>query len=146
MCVCGYTWKRAPCVNLVTLYSDESRGDGMKQYQGSCHCGAVKFTFPSEEISSGLRCNCSMCVRKGALMSDFVIPEASLKIDVSEGVLGLYQFDAKTAKHFFCNACGIYTHHETARKAGHYRVNLGCVEGVDTFSLDADVFDGKHLL
>jgi hypothetical protein len=26
------------------------------------------------------------------------------------------------------------------------RVNLGCVEGVDTFELPFDLFDGKHLL
>jgi len=29
---------------------------------------------------------------------------------------------------------------------GHFRVNLGCVDSIDTFSLEADVFDGKHLL
>jgi len=60
--------------------------------------------------------------------------------------LGLYQFGIKTAKHYFCKECGIYTFHETARVPGHYRVNLGCIEGVDSFALEADIFDGKHLL
>lgn len=117
-----------------------------KHYQGSCHCGAVRFSYEGEPITKGVRCTCSMCERKGALMSGEMIPEASLKIEADEGTLGLYQFGAKTAKHFFCNKCGIYPFHETARKAGHYRVNLGCVEGVDTFALAFDVFDGKHLL
>ena len=75
-----------------------------------------------------------------------MIPEAALKIEADEDVLGLYQFGARTAKHYFCKRCGIYPFHETARAPGHYRVNLGCVEGVDTFSLEFDVFDGKHLL
>jgi hypothetical protein len=29
---------------------------------------------------------------------------------------------------------------------GHLRVNLGCLDDVDTFSLEADLFDVKHLL
>ena len=115
-------------------------------YEGSCHCGAIRFSFEGEAITRGLRCNCSMCSRKGAMMTPEFIPEEQLKIEAKEGALGLYQFGKKTAKHYFCKNCGIYTFHETARKSGHFRVNLGCVEGVDPFSLEADVFDGKHLL
>jgi hypothetical protein len=118
----------------------------MQDYKGSCHCGAVRFSYTGEAITKGLRCNCSVCSRKGAMMSTELIPEADLNINADEAVLGLYQFGAKTAKHFFCKNCGIYTFHETARKAGHYRVNLGCIEGVDIFSLEYEVFDGKHLL
>jgi hypothetical protein len=74
-----------------------------------------------------------------------IAPE-DFRIDADEGTLGLYQFGAKTAKHNFCKHCGIYPFHETARKPGHFRVNLGCVEGIDTFQLEFEVFDGKHLL
>lgn len=118
----------------------------MEKFKGSCHCGAVCFSYTGEAITRGLRCNCSICSRKGAMMSTEMIPEANLNIDADEAVLGLYQFGANTAKHYFCRNCGIYTFHETARKAGYYRVNLGCIECVDAFSLEADVFDGKHLL
>ncbi len=117
-----------------------------ESHSGSCHCGAVRFSFQGEAITKGLRCNCSICSRKGAMMSQQLIPEDELKIEAKEGALGLYQFGQKTAKHYFCKECGIYTFHETARKPGHFRVNLGCVDGVDTFALEADVFDGKHLL
>lgn len=79
-------------------------------------------------------------------MSSEVIPSEKFVIESGEGNLGLYEFGLKTAKHYFCRDCGIYTFHETARFPGHYRVNLGCIEGIDTFSLEADVFDGKHLL
>ncbi|MET0012283.1 MAG: GFA family protein [Sedimenticola sp.] len=118
----------------------------MKEYKGSCHCGAVKFSYTGEAIEKGLRCNCSICSRKGAMMSSEVIPLEKLKIDAEENALGLYQFGAKTAKHHFCRQCGIYTFHETARFPGHYRVNLGCIEGIDPLALEADLFDGKHLL
>ena len=79
-------------------------------------------------------------------MSTEAIPPDNFTIDAKEGSLGLYQFGQKTAKHYFCKQCGIYTFHVTVRVPDHYRVNLGCVDGVDTFSLEADVFDGKHLL
>jgi hypothetical protein len=115
-------------------------------YQGSCHCGAVKFSYSGEKIEKGLRCNCSICSRKGAMMSIEVIPEDKLEILAKGDSLGLYQFGQKTAKHFFCRECGIYPFHETARFPGHYRVNLGCIDEIDTFELKFDVFDGKHQL
>lgn len=118
----------------------------MAIYKGSCHCGAVRFSFEGNAITRGLRCNCSLCSRKGAVMSPEPIPEGKLKIDADEDALGLYQFGARTAKHYFCKTCGIYTFHETARAPGHYRVNVACLEGVDPFALEVDVFDGKHLL
>jgi len=80
------------------------------------------------------------------MMSPEPVPSEKFSIDADEGALGLYQFGAKTAKHYFCKNCGIYTFHETARKANHYRVNLGCVEDIDTFTLESDTFDGRHLL
>lgn len=115
-------------------------------FHGSCHCGAVRFSFQAEPISHGLRCNCSLCARKGAMMWPEPIPPEDFTIQTQEDALGLYQFGLKTAKHYFCKHCGIYTFHETARKPGHFRANLGCVEGIDPFILEAEVFDGKHLL
>jgi len=119
----------------------------MKQkYQGSCHCGAIEFSFEAEEIKDGIRCNCSLCSRKGAMMTTNAIPPEDFHIKAAEDALGLYQFGAKTAKHYFCKTCGIYTFHVTSRQPDHYRANLGCIEGVDPFELEADLFDGKHLL
>ncbi len=79
-------------------------------------------------------------------MSPQAIPIKNLNIEAESGVLGLYQFGIKTAKHFFCKNCGIYTFHETARAPGHYRINLGCVDKLDTSRFSVDVFDGKNLL
>jgi hypothetical protein len=118
----------------------------MVHYQGSCHCGAVRFAYEGEPIEKGLRCNCSICSRKGAMMTPEAIAPERFTIEAEEGSLDLYQFGQHTAKHYFCKRCGIYTFHETARVAGHYRANLGCLEGVDPFSLEFDLFDGKHLL
>lgn len=119
----------------------------MPKYRGSCHCGAVKFSIGTERpVEKALRCNCSICSRKGAAMSHEVFAEADLNIESDGDALSLYQFGEKTAKHFFCKHCGIYTFHETARFPGKYRVNLGCIDELDSVNLPFDVFDGRHLL
>ena len=93
----------------------------MKKYQGSCHCGAIKFSFKSETIDRGIRCNCSIFRRKGAMMSEFALSPEQLKIEAEHDALGLYQFDTKIARHFFCTICGIYPFHETMRQPGPCR-------------------------
>jgi hypothetical protein len=117
-----------------------------QQYHGSCHCGAIRFSFECEPITKGVRCNCSICARKGALMSPERVPAEKLKIETGDDALALYQFGTKTAKHYFCRHCGIYPFHEAALKPGHYRINLGCVDEIDSLALAFDVLDGKHLL
>lgn len=117
----------------------------MKTYKGSCHCGSIIFSFNYGKIENGLRCNCSICRRKGAVMSEFTLSPEEIDIESEDNKLSLYQFDSKIAKHYFCNSCGIYPFHETMRNPGHYRINLGCLDDIDTNSLKVDVFDGKSL-
>ena len=117
----------------------------MQTYQGSCHCGAIQFEFKAPAINSGLRCNCSICKRKGAIMSDFVLAPDELQIKINRDALATYTFDSGIAQHHFCKYCGIYPFHQTVRKPGHYRVNLGCIDELDSLSLAVKVFDGASL-
>ena len=79
-------------------------------------------------------------------MLPFMLAPEQLEIEVSGDALSCYQFGGKVAKHYFCNKCGIYPFHETMRKPGHYRVNLGCVDEIDSFTLPRTVFNGRELL
>lgn len=118
----------------------------MIEYTGSCHCAAVKFKFSSAKITSGLRCNCSMCGRRGALMTPFVLAPGELVVELEEqGLLKTYRFGSGVAAHHFCQRCGVYPFHQTMRKPGHYRVNLGCIEGLNPLLLPTEVFDGRAL-
>ena len=117
-----------------------------KEYHGSCHCGAVRFISSGEEIRKGVYCNCSICVRKDALMNTEPISPANLIIEAEDDVLGLYEFGTKTAKHHFCKRCGIYTFHQTRSQPGFYWINIGCIEGIDKLSMERDLLDGKNLL
>ncbi len=117
----------------------------MKEYKGSCHCGAISFSFKHEGIGTGLRCNCSICRRKGAVMSAFTLAPEEIEIKEKNEALSLYQFGTKVANHYFCKICGIYPFHQTLRKPGHYRVNLGCIDDIDTNAIEVKVFDGKSI-
>ena len=114
-------------------------------YKGSCHCGAIAFRFGSLEIKDGMRCNCSICSKKGSIISNFTIDSATLQIDDPDGLMTIYQFNEKIAKHYFCSQCGIFTFVETRLNPGEYRVNLGCIEDIDVFNIPVVMFDGTSI-
>lgn len=111
--------------------------------QGSCHCGTVKFEVRTAVVPAS-RCNCSLCRRKGALMTP-PFAASQLKVLSGEDALTLYQFNTRVAKHFFCRHCGIYPFHQTRKDPLLWRVNIGCLEGVDPYTLEAGVADGASL-
>ena len=63
---------------------------------GSCHCGAVKFEVRTA-VTPATRCNCSLCRRKGALMSPLVAADELTVLSGSDA-LTLYQFNTHVAK------------------------------------------------
>lgn len=78
-------------------------------------------------------------------MTPFMLAPEELEIDCEETDLTTYRFSTQIAQHHFCSRCGIYPFHQTMRKPGYYRVNLGCVEGVDSLSLPFEIFHGNAL-
>ncbi len=111
-------------------------------YQGSCHCGKVTFELVTD-LSPALRCNCSICKRKGIPM--VTAAEDSFKITAGEEFLTLYQFNSKVAKHYFCRVCGIYTFHNPRSNPALTRVNSGCLDGVDPLELATELINGAAL-
>ncbi|MFK7988164.1 MAG: GFA family protein [Sandaracinaceae bacterium] len=114
-----------------------------RQYDARCHCGALRFGFRSEPLTEARRCNCSMCVRKGAVMSAQYIPAEDFD-PIPEGTdMADYRWGDHDVNHLFCRTCGIYPYHGDASFG--YRVNLGCVEGLDVLSLPITVIDGRAM-
>jgi hypothetical protein len=122
-----------------------------KTYSGSCHCGAVRFRFKSAEITSGCRCNCSICIRKGFVMSSEYVTADAFE-PANEDSLAVYQFGDRDVYHYFCKTCGICPFigvasvpptYQGRAKIGDRRVNLGCVDGVDPLALQVDLIDGR---
>ena len=105
------------------------------KHRASCHCGAVVLELDLPDgIVNPRRCDCSICRRKGAVMAS--VPLSGIKIIKSEEALRLYQFNTKTAKHYFCSVCGIYTHHQRQSSPEEYGYNVGCLEGVNPFLIE----------
>ena len=112
------------------------------EYTGSCHCGSVKFSVRTD-VSTALRCTCSICRRKGAIM--LAGEEGSFKLLQGEESLSLYQFGTHTAEHYFCKQCGIYTHHRPRSNPRIFRVNAGCLHDVNALAIESKVFDGAKI-
>lgn len=106
----------------------------MAKHKASCHCGEVELELLLPNgIENPMRCNCSLCRRKGVIAGS--IKQENLRVVKGEGFLSCYQFNTKVAKHYFCSNCGIYTHHQRRLNSTEYGFNIGCLEGVDPFSL-----------
>lgn len=114
----------------------------MKKYSGKCHCEAVKFSFTLEApVSKGYRCNCSICKRLAVVRSQKIDPKDFMILS-GKDYLHTYLFEDKVVEHQFCKICGIYVFY-TGEQC---KVNLGCVDGINTFDLAIELFDGEHLL
>ncbi len=109
-----------------------------------CHCGEIEAEINvMDKLEKVLRCNCSICKRKGAIMA--IVKNEDFKITKGKDKLSLYQFHTKAAKHYFCSICGIYTHHHPRINPALTGFNVGCLEDIDTFKLDnISVVDGHN--
>ena len=109
-----------------------------------CHCGAVEAEINvPENLEKVLKCNCSLCKRKGAVMS--MVKNDDFKIIKGEDKLSLYKFHTKVANHYFCSICGIYTHHNPRINPAMTGFNLGCIDDIDTFKFkDILINDGQN--
>lgn len=105
-----------------------------------CHCGAVVFNVELSDGFKGIRrCNCSFCRMRGAV----VVPAQRIDILKGKEKLTEYRFNTRTAAHYFCSVCGIYTFHQRRSDPEHYGVNVACIEGVSPFDFSSvEVADG----
>ncbi len=110
----------------------------------SCHCGKVEAEINiSNDLEKILRCNCSICKRKGAVMS--MVKNEDFIIIKGKETLSLYQFHSKVAKHYFCSCCGIYTHHHPRSNPSLTGFNIGCIDDINVFEIEnINVLDGQN--
>lgn len=121
--------------------------DGVKikpQHKLTCHCAAVELLL---DLPNGLedvrRCDCSLCRRRGAIAAS--IPLSGIHIVKGHKKLKLYQFNTKTAKHYFCGDCGVYTHHQRRSDPEQYGFNVACLDNVNPLKIeDVPTYDGVN--
>lgn len=115
----------------------------MTTHRGHCHCGIVEFEV-STDVREPLQCNCSFCIRRGAVLQR--VPGKDFQVLTGEAELTRY--GARTfSDHFFCRVCGIHVFTRISRENDEsVAVNLTCVDGLDLASLSPTLFDGAKLL
>jgi hypothetical protein len=115
----------------------------MAIHSGSCHCGKIVFAFESGPITEGLECNCSICLRKGAILH--FVPASAFTLKTPRENIATYRFNKHAIAHNFCPVCGIAPFSEGENPPGNkmVAVNLRCVDGVDPRALKIDYHDGR---
>lgn len=111
-------------------------------FEGSCHCGAVKFSVDADPPASAISCNCSHCRRKGFLLS--FVPKAAFTLKSGADTLRQYTFNKHKIEHQFCTKCGTqaFAYGSNPDGSAMVAVNLRCVPGIDLGGLTLQEFDG----
>lgn len=117
----------------------------MKTYTGGCHCGAVRFEVDIAELSSVLSCNCSICSKRGWLLT--FVPVPAFRLLTGENALTDYQFNKKMVHHLFCKTCGTASFGRGSDGKGNemIAVNVRCLDDVDVNALTITPYDGKNV-
>lgn len=102
----------------------------LKTYQGSCHCGAVRFEADLDLAQSSFRCNCSICRRNRFWPA--VAMEEGFRLTSGREMLTEYLFNTRKNQHFFCKVCGVrpFGIGNDTPVGKMYGVNIRCLEGV----------------
>ncbi len=94
-------------------------------YQGSCHCGAVKFEVEAPESVEVENCNCSICAMTGFL--HLIVPARNFRLLSGEESLTTYTFNTGVAKHKFCKICGVKPFYIPRSNPDGVDINLRCL-------------------
>ena len=119
----------------------------LKTYQGSCHCGTVRFEAELDLTQSTYRCNCSIC-RRTRFWAAVARPDG-FRLLAGEAEMTPYLFNTRKNQHYFCRHCGVRAFGVgTETPIGKmYGINLGCIENVTDEELSVvpiTYVDGRH--
>jgi hypothetical protein len=76
-------------------------------YQGSCHCGSVKYEADIDLARGTGKCNCTFCLKARAWKA-FVKP-TEFRLQKSDGLTSYHAHPQAPLKHH-CEKCGVRTH------------------------------------
>jgi hypothetical protein len=113
-----------------------------KTYTGGCHCGAVRYEVDAK-IESVISCNCSICSKKGTLLT--FVGADQFRLLSGEERLTDYRFNTRRIHHLFCSACGVESFGKGVRPDGQEMrvINVRCLDGVEPSQFVVREHDGR---
>ncbi|MBE9550380.1 MAG: GFA family protein [Proteobacteria bacterium] len=111
-------------------------------HSGGCHCGEVRFKVWAEADIKAVKCNCSICRMTGFL--HLIVSAEEFDLVAGKDSLTNYQFNTKTAQHFFCKHCGIKSFYIPRSHPAGYSVNVNCLDPETIRSVTIEDFDGER--
>ena len=73
------------------------------------------------------------------------VPESRFELLTGAEDLAEYQFNTRTARHFFCRHCGIYPFHRKRVTPDQFGVNVFCLDDFDPAGIPVRATDGKGM-
>ncbi|MGD1849672.1 MAG: GFA family protein [Cyanophyceae cyanobacterium] len=111
-------------------------------HRGGCHCGRVRFEARGPQVLPTIQCNCSLCDKVGYL--HWIVPGDRVQLIQGQDALTQYTFNTGTAKHYFCQYCGVKSFYVPRSHPNSYSVNVRCLDS-GTFTVgDQKLFDGRN--
>ncbi|MDB4942207.1 MAG: Gfa-like protein [Labilithrix sp.] len=109
---------------------------------GGCHCKKVRYEV-KVAADSAIACNCSMCTKKGTLLT--FADEASFTLHSGEDNLTDYLFNKQVIHHLFCKTCGVTSFARGKMPDGTpmVAINVRCLDDVDPEKLTIKHVDGR---
>lgn len=95
-------------------------------YEGSCHCGAVRFAIEAPAELEVERCNCSICSKCGFL--HLILPLAKFRLLSGADNITTYTFNTGVAKHTFCKTCGVKPFYTPRSNPDGIDINVNCLD------------------
>ena len=122
-----------------------TESNATKTYRGGCHCGAVRYEVEMGNVDTLMACNCSICSRKGHLLT--FVPAPAFKLLSGENAVTDYQFNKHRIHHLFCATCGIGAYGTGTGPNGvtMVSINARCLDDFDFASVPVKHFDGKSM-
>lgn len=114
----------------------------LKQCEGGCHCGAVRFRIEVPESVVVHDCNCSICKMSGYL--HLIIPAQHFELLQGQDQLVDYSFNTGVAHHLFCGICGVKSYYIPRSHPDGFSVNLNCVDLPESVAVLIEPFDGQN--
>jgi len=119
----------------------------VKTYQGSCHCGGIRFEADIDLGNGTIKCNCTICTKMRFWAVQ--VPSGRFRLCSGEENLREYRYHTRRDAHYFCGTCGInvFSTGESAALGAFHAIAVVCLDDVtaeELLAVPVRYLDGRN--